>query len=146
MNIQYLQEVIIPQREKEIKEGRNAHTKQPIYVVMSVQENIVLNHVDIDDCNYCGKQSKMGYYDLFLDSENREFSESDEGMKNAIPCTQYFTDKIVAFFLTRKAAEEYLEYQKHNLYESFIYVFYSGYKNREMDMLFKNGEEIETNV
>ena len=35
----------------------------------------------------------------------------------------------VAYFLTRKEAERYIKYQKHNLYKPRVYTAYSGYSN-----------------
>ena len=135
MNIKYLQEEIIPQREKEIAEGMNEGTRQPIYVVMDVVKNIVFDHIVFDHVFYNGIEPKIGYYDVAADPEHRVFKESKNGMKNPYPCTVIYLDKIVSFFLTRKGAEEYLEYQKHNLNEGYIYTFYSGYGNKEMDKL-----------
>ena len=55
-------------------------------------------------------------------------------MEYPMEVTEFFTDVLIAFFLTRKGADDYLEYQKHNLTnEAYIYTFYSGYANREMD-------------
>ena len=138
MNIKYLQEVIIPQREKEIEEGKNDYANQPIYVVMDVREDIVFNHIEINHFFYNGIEPKIGYYDAAVDTEERVFKESKNGMKSPYPCTVIYLDRLVTFFLTRKGAEEYLEYQKHNLNKGYIYTFYSGYGNREMDKLLEN--------
>ena len=135
MNIKYLQEEIIPQREKEIAEGKNEGTRQPIYVVMDVMESISFDHVELNYLSYNGKEPQKGYFDAALEDEDREFKEYKDGLKNPRPCTLIYSDMIVAFFLTRKGAEEYLEYQKHNLNKGYIYTFYSGYGNREMDKL-----------
>lgn len=143
MNIPYLQQEIIPQRAKEIKAGQNAGTRQPIYVVMDLNFSFISGHDDeewISDflLNYKRKSAEFGYIDTSKEIEDRTFLEtacSDACEK----VTKIYTDKIIAFFLTRKGAEEYLEYQKHNLTEAaYIYTFYSGYANREMDRLLDN--------
>jgi len=101
MNLNYLIDTIIPQREKEIEEGKNAGTRQPIYVVLDLQEHAISGHTDYSlITNHKGKRLEHGY-----------------------------------IFLTRKAAEEYMEYQRHNLRDAYIYTFYSGYRNLEMDSL-----------
>jgi hypothetical protein len=66
------------------------------------------------------------------------------------PCevTRFYTDRIVAFFLTSEAAHEYLKKQAHNLDDPYVYVFYAGYGNQQMDMLFetKHPEDIKVGV
>jgi hypothetical protein len=139
MNINYLTSEIIPQREQEIKEGKNLGTRQPIYVVLDLQENIIEEHSNYSlPTNYKGVGWEYGYADYDLDSECREFRTSHKGMENPIGITRFFTDRIIAFFLTSKAAHEYLKYQSHNLTNPYVYVFYSGYGNKEMDMLLEN--------
>lgn len=140
MNLNYLQEVLLPQREQEIKEGKNLATAQPIYVVLDPQENIVEGHTDFTPLtNNKGLQFEFGYVDMGSDSEYREFSETDDGMEDPLEVSRFYTDRFVAFFLTSKAAHDYLEYQSHNLSDLvYVYVFYSGYANKEMDLLLNN--------
>lgn len=140
MNIEYLTSVIIPQREKEIQEGKNLSTRQPIYVVLDLQENFSSGHNEYSCCtNYKGKDKELGYIDVALDAEEREFSETDKDMENAEEVTQFWTDRIISFFLTSEAAHDYLKYQKHNLTaEAYVYVFYSGYGNQQMDLILGN--------
>lgn len=136
MNIKYLEEEITPQREQEIKEGKNACTRQPIYIVLDLQENIVEGYSNYTpSTNYKGIDWQYGYVDNALDCEDRVFRLSDKKMKKPVEITRFFTDRIIAFFLTSKAAHEYLEYQSHNLKNPYVYVFYSGYANRQMDNL-----------
>jgi hypothetical protein len=138
MNLKYLKEVIIPQRKKEIEEGKNAGTANPIYVVLDLNEHVVSGHSDY----YLGTNlkevpCKFGYLDTLLDTERIKFRETNKGMKQPEDVTQFFTDRIIAFFLTRKGAEEYLKYQSHNLSKhAYIYVFTPGYGNYEADMIF----------
>lgn len=59
-------------------------------------------------------------------------------MKKPVEVTKFYTDRIISFHLTSKSAHDYLKYQKHNLHNAYVYVFYSGYGNIEMDCLLKN--------
>jgi len=137
MNLGYLKNEVLPIREQEIKEGKNLSTRQPIYVVLDLQENIISGHSEDYSpiTNYKNKPMELGYIDESLDYEEMEFKLSDKGMKKPLEITRFFTDRIIAFFLTSKSAHEYLEYQAHNLTNPYVYVFYSGYKNIEMDNL-----------
>jgi len=139
MNIAYLETEIIPKREQEIKEGKNLATRQPIYVVLDLQENYCSGHSDYtNSTNHKGKGWECGYIDSALESELREFKKSDKRMKRPEKITRFFTDRIIAFFLTSEAANDYLKYQSHNLTDAYVYVFYSGYANRQMDTLLEN--------
>jgi len=139
MNLDYLKNTIIPLRKKEIEEGKNLSTRQPIYVVLDLQENIVSGHSDYSpSTNYKGLQFAYGYIDTSLGGEEIEFNESKKGMKSPEKVTRFYTDRIAAFFLTSQGAHDYLKYQKHNLSRGYVYVFYSGYGNREMDQLLQN--------
>lgn len=139
MDLNYLQNEIIPLREKEIKEGKNQATRQPIYLVLDLQENIVSGHSDYSAyTNYKGLNQEFGYIDDFLDSEDIEFNKTSYKMRRPVEVTRFFTDRIIAFFLTSKGANDYLEYQSHNLKNAYVYVFYSGYGNREMDKILQN--------
>jgi len=139
MDLNYLQNVLLPKREAEIKEGKNLCTRQPIYVVLEVQENIVSGHSEYSpSTNYKGKGFEFGYVDMDLDCECPEFMPTDDKMSSPEEITRFWTDRIVAFFLTSEAAHDYLKYQSHNMKSPYVYVFYSGYGNREMDALLCN--------
>lgn len=139
MDLNYLQSEIIPQREQEIKDGKNLATRQPIYVVLDLQENYCSGHSDYEtSTNYRGRGWEKGYIDTSLDCEQIEFRKTDEGMEMPEEVTRFFTDRIFAFFLTSDAAHEYLKYQSHNLSDAYVYVFYSGYGNSQMDKLLGN--------
>jgi hypothetical protein len=139
MDLNYLQNVLLPKREAEIKEGKNLCTKQPIYVVLDLQQNIVSGHSEYSSStNYKGKPFEFGYVDNYLDAEDKRFEESKDGMRRPSEITRFWTDTIVAFFLTSEAAHDYLMYQRHNLKNPYVYVFYSGYGNHEMDALLCN--------
>lgn len=139
MNLNYLQTEIIPKREQEIKDGKNFATRQPIYVVLDLQENIIDGHTHYSpSVNYKGKDWIHGYADAALDSEYMEFKVSPYRMKKPKEFTKFYTDRIIAFFLTSEAAHDYLKYQSHNLSDAYVYVFYSGYANHQMDKLLCN--------
>jgi hypothetical protein len=136
MDLGYLTNELLPLRKQEILQGKNCATAQPIYVVLDLQENIVSGHTDYTpSTNYKGLDWQFGYMDEKLDPEYREFKLSEVMMKKPIRITRFYTDRIVAFFLTSKGAHDYLEYQKHNLNKGYVYVFYSGYGNKEMNIL-----------
>lgn len=137
MNIEYLQKEILPQRSKEFQEGKNLGTARPIYVVLDLREQIMSGHSEFSpSTNLKGIQCMFGYYDESLDCEDREFKKSDKNMKSPIAITRFYTDNIVAFFLTSKAAHKYLKYQSHNLSKrAYVYVFNAGYANYEMENL-----------
>lgn len=145
MNIKYLKETIIPTRRIEIEKGLNMGTRQPIYVVLDLTYSFITGHDDLgwfsgELFNYKAKPEEYGYVDISLDYEDRSFQLNSEGMSSPEPVTKMYNDDIKAFFLTRNGAEQYLENQKHNLTkEAYIYTFYSGYGNREMDNLLENG-------
>jgi 3',5'-cyclic AMP phosphodiesterase CpdA len=139
MDLNYLQNEIIPKREKEIKEGKNLATRQPIYVVLDLQENIIDGHIHYSpSVNYKGKDWEHGYADRALDSEDMVFNKCPNGMENPKEFTRFYTDRIIAFFFTSEAAQDYLNYQSHNLSDAYVYVFYSGYANYQMDKLLCN--------
>lgn len=136
MDLKYLQSELLPQRRHEIENGQNAATRQPIYVVLDMQENIVSGHSDYSPItNYRGWMPAFGYIDGDADSEDVKFKASDEDMENPIEVTRFYTERIIAFFFTKKEADRYLQYQKHNLTNGYVFVFYSGYGNYEMDRL-----------
>ena len=143
MNLEYLKNVIIPQREKEIAEGKNAATRQPIYVVLDLCCFFVSGHSDYSASINCkGKPYEYGYIDEAECYEAREFKADKAQAIRPQEVTKIYFDRVVAFFLTRKAAEEYMEYQAHNLENPYLYVFYSGYGNKEMDNLLSTPSSI----
>ena len=139
MDLNYLQNIILPKREQEILDGKNLSTRQPIYVVLDLQENYCSGHSEYTlPTNYIGRDMEYGYIDLLLDPEYRKFNETDDGMEDPEAITRFYTDRIIAFFLTSEGAHDYLKYQSHNLSDGYVYVFYSGYGNKEMDKLLCN--------
>ncbi len=141
MNIDYLKDKILPVREKEILEGKNLATEQPIYVVLDLRENVVSGHSDYSPVtNYKEVMPADGYLDMHEEAEDRTFELTSKGMSGPERVTRFYTDRIVAFFLTYQGADDYLKYQSHNLNDPYIYVFNTGYDNREMNSLFKKNK------
>jgi hypothetical protein len=139
MDIDYLTSEILPQRKLEMKQGKNLSTRQPIYVVLSLVEHFCSGHNDFSmSTNLKGIEGENGYLDMDKEPEARVFKESDARMKKPEEVTRFYTDRFVAFFLTSKAAHDYLKYQNHNLDQGYVYVFYSGYANQQMDKLLTN--------
>lgn len=139
MDIDYLTSEILPQRNLEIKQGKNLSTRQPIYVVLNLVEQLFSGHNEYSMSTNCkGVEPETGYIDMAKDPEERLFKETDARMKQPEEVTRFYTDRFVAFFLTSKAAHDYLKYQKHNLNQGYVYVFYSGYANQQMDKLLTN--------
>ncbi len=140
MDINYLQTEILPIRAKEIEEGKNLGTRQPIYVVLDLQYNVCsgFNQYYSNTTNYKGVQPKFGYIDSAIEPELRKFRISGDGMMKPEKVTLFYIDRIIAFFLTSEAAHAYLQHQAHNLKNPYVYVFYSGYGNFQMDKLLRN--------
>lgn len=138
MNLKYLHEVLIPKREKEIKEGKNHGSRFPIYVVMDRRELYCSGHSDIGITpNPVDKNTVYGYIDRSLDADEIEFETDYDGMKEPEEITEIYYDYPTAFFLTSKEAHDYLKYQSHNLHrDAYVYIYDFGYRNYEANMLF----------
>ena len=138
MNLDFLKNEIIPQREKEIEEWKNAWTRHPIYVVYNVIESYTTldnEYSNLEDLTLYWYEPEDWYFkweEEWWDSEDFEWIEDYD---NAT-CTKFFRDVFTAIFFTRKWAEEYMKYQSHNLSDkAYIYTHYSWYANQEMDRL-----------
>ncbi len=139
MDLEFLKNEILPKRAQEIKDGKNLSTKQPVYVVLDTVDSYCSGHNDFSVlASHRSDQQTYGYIDMALESEDREFIESDEGMEEPQEVTQIKVDRFVAFFLTSEAAHAYLKYQAHNLNDPYVYVFSTGYSNRQMDQLLRD--------
>jgi hypothetical protein len=136
MDYNYLIKTLIPQREKEIKEGENLSTVNPIYIVYDLIENVCSGFSDYSlTTNLKCKPMEQGYIDDWLYIEEREFKDNSDNMTTPIEVTRFWTDRLVAIFLTSKEAHYYLKYQSHNLNDPYVYVHSTGYKNIEMNKL-----------
>jgi hypothetical protein len=139
MNLEYLQKEILPQRKLEIETGENLWTAHPIYVVLESITAIVSGHSDYSPpTDMQNTPMEYGYIDLSLEPEDREFQLESEGMTEPDSITRFRVDRPAAFFLTHKAAKEYVQYQSHNLIEPYVYVFNAGYRNIQMDNLLRD--------
>lgn len=82
------------------------------------EEYETLSCYDFDNCEYFSDISRK--IKNILNKLNIEISEKYYAIKK----------RTIATFLTKKAAEDYLEYQSHNLSsEAFVYGDYIGYAN-----------------
>lgn len=139
-NLKYLTETIIPLRKKEIEEGKNLATSNPIYVVLDLVDCYCSGHNEYSPTtNEKNKEQEHGYLDMSVEAECRKFFISNDGMKEPEEATRFYIDKVVAFFFCSEHAYDYLEYQKHNLRDPYVYVFHAGYRNWEAENLF-NGK------
>ena len=155
MNIKYLKETLIPQREREIETGDNLATRNPIYIVYSLRDQYMSGHSDYSPItNLKGLSPEPGYLFRHEDWDEPQFFPNDDGAdmdemeddgndlpytddeNEAIEITRIWVDDLQAIFLTSKAAYDYMEYQRHNLPNPYVYVHSGGYRNQEMDMLF----------
>lgn len=138
MNIEFLKQRINI-RNKEIEEGKNAGTKNPIYFVYSMREEFLSGHC-IDRSPITNKRG-MAHENLYIKKEWDEGAElfekipEDGDEDNYEEVTRIWLDDFKALFLTREAAENYLKYQSHNLNNPYIYTHYAGYRNWEFDNL-----------
>ncbi len=142
MDLEYLKQEIIPQREQEIKLGDNQGTAYPIYMVYIPEENYIEGEAVYSlPISSSGRRPEVGYIleDDFGGGEFIEGLPDDDDEEHKI-LTRFWVDRYKAVFLTRKAAQEYLQYQSHNLREAFIYVEYAGYDNRQMEKLLGRNE------
>jgi len=168
MNIKYLKKNLIPQRGREIENGDNLSTRNPIYIVYSLRDQYMSGHSDYSPTtNLKGISPEPGYLHRRGDSEEPLFSLNEDGSdlgleeqemedENGLPytddedepeeITRIWVDHLEAIFLTSKAAYDYIEYQKHNLSNPYVYVHSGGYRNHEMDMLFSKPVPLWTRI
>ena len=140
----YLINEVLPQRYKEISERKNDGTANPIYVVLDLRECGLEGHIVeySPRTNLAEKPFETGYIENAFYKrddddgiENDKFYPTSQGMHEPKEVTRFWVDDIVAFFLTRKDAEDYLQYQAHNLSQAYIYTFYAGYSNLHLAKL-----------
>lgn len=137
MNLEYLKSEILPVREREIAEGKNLATSPPIYIVYSLDQQLVYGHVEgLGHFSKSGVGSTFGYIEQGFDWDDSDFSEHESDLTNPEKITLFYTDRYVALFLTSEAAYDYLKYQAHNMNKPFVYVEHTGYANHQMNGLF----------
>lgn len=136
MNLEFLKNEIIPKREKEIEEWKNLATRQPIYIVYDVDEYYTTydeQYSCLEMCSY--KEISRVHGRVVDDGDQWEFIEDNEDPE----LTKFYKDRYVAIFLTSEAAYDYMKYQSHNLSKrAYVYVEYTWYANRQMDLLLEN--------
>lgn len=148
------------ERKEDIKNHKNAMTRQPIY---KVQKNVwgVGDYENFDkeeimvDCEtfLTLEQIKDGDLDYYIDhhcpdKDNLEtiknYIKKRGSLEEVLEVLQdneinIYRDEIVyskeewedkAYFLTHQEAKDYMQYQKHNLGQCIIYVDAPGYGNR----------------
>ena len=151
MNIKYLKETLIPQREREIENGDNLATRNPIYVVYSLRDQYMSGHSDYSPTtNLKGLSPEPGYLFRHEDWDEPQFFPNEDGADidgmETEEITRIWVDRLEAIFLTSKAAYDYMEYQRHNLSNPYVYVHCGGYRNHEMDMLFSTPVSLWTKI
>lgn len=129
-------------RQAEIKDGKNLGTRYPVYVVMSLRKHSIPGkYADyLSKTNFKSYPAREGYIDRAADEP--EIQLTDYGMEAPEAWTDFYTDDPRAFFITSEAAHEYIEYQSHNMFEPYVYVFYTGYGNRQMDKIMQELGEV----
>lgn len=136
MNIEFLNQRI-EIRNKEIADGKNAGTQNPIYFVYSMREEFLSGHCT--DRSPITNNRGMSHKNLYIKKEWEEDAElfeeipDDENENDYEEITRIWIEDFKALFITREAAEDYLKYQAHNLNNPYIYTHYVGYRNWEFD-------------
>lgn len=138
------------QRQKEIKEGKNLITTYPIYEIYSIGK---FYKEEDSDCGGCMTKSSefRNPKRVAIDSDDGHvlYLDDDEDMKNIVEredgyfdteneilysrvLDEYYYDVFQTFCFTRKDAEFFLERNKHNMSEAFIFVNHIPYQNGAM--------------
>lgn len=113
-------------RKEEYNNELNQGTDCPVYYVYDLVENYLEGDVEVYVSNNRHKTSV--YIDRdYVDPDDEDISEGFR--QNGY--TIFYTDKLVAMFLTREDAIDYLKYQKHNMSEyAYYYIDTVGYGNK----------------
>lgn len=118
-----------------LKTQDNACTAYPIYVVER------RNRVYGFDTDYAEDIAWVNVADDYAETDPEEIRELEAELRATGKLPEYWmrtgyrdTWDFVQPFLTRQAAEEYIESQRHNLGEARVYV-HSGYRNREWQFI-----------
>lgn len=136
MNIEFLNQRIAI-RNKEIADGKNAGTQNPIYFVYSMREEFLSGHCT--DRSPITNNRGMAHENLYIKKEWEEDAELFEEIPDGEneyeyeEITRIWIDDFKALFITHEAAEDYLKYQAHNLNNPYIFTHYAGYRNWEFD-------------
>lgn len=164
LNAGYQVQDIKEQRETEIKVGLNYATRDPLYVVYSIVSTVHEADTDYTACTtHSSKGPVYGFYhkdcDMFIhESDTHNFNmvktAMDEEWENVllefgeeegeeysvddfIHLVELYHDRFESAFFTRKAAEQFIETNGHNMNEPYIYVESIERRNFEFNDLLK---------
>lgn len=118
------------QRQKEIKEGKHACTRNPLYVVYDVITSFS------EDTSRDVSTSLFDYNDKYIDAKNY-YEHLEEEKPSDIPSNEImgkegYHDRFITVCFTREAAEQFIKDEKHNLEKPRIYVHYAGRRNYQL--------------
>ena len=108
-------------RQQEIKDGKNACTTPPLYVVFDQVKT------------YCEPDTEYGYSQsttLFDETSKIEQVEVEDGVFRELSVSYH--DQFVTVCFTRAGAEEFIRGERHNLQKPQIYVHYIPRRNYEL--------------
>ena len=127
------------QRQKEIENGENAITTNPIYVVYDIVTSIC------EPSDYSQSSSIFSYNDKQMwlsEYDNDVFEDVEDEDENDRRIQISYHDRFITFAFIRADALEYIEKDKHNLNNPKIFVHHIPNKNQEvlaiLDMLGDN--------
>lgn len=136
---------ILIKREQEIKEGKNAYTVPPLYVVYEEVRTFCEHTSQYDQSTTLFSKPKTEYvrvdgegeeYDVlsYTDLWSRELvvDEGDEQFTLSEVLRKSSHDRFVTVCFTREAAEEFIKRERHNLRNPRIYVHAILRRNREL--------------
>lgn len=144
---------ILLQRWSEIEAGKNYGTRYPVYAVYTMDYLYFDLNQDlyVPSFNRCGLEAVTGY--LYNNGSEYEFCETEDELVKYV--NEHFDkefddiseidedhysevqkiakERLVAIFLTSEAAHNYMERQKHNLSQPYVYVESTGYANYQFE-------------
>jgi len=135
---------IATQRAKEIAKNKNYSTARPIYIVYDIVETLVPYEWDyISSTTYHSKfRDKREYVRICEDDGTEKKAERNEDLwdeartirgEDFTPVMQKaYHDKFITVCLTRKAAEQFMKNERHNLNNPYVFVDTIMWRNTEM--------------
>ena len=143
---------ILIKRWTEMEEGKNYGTCCPVYCVYTMDYLYFYRDQDvfINNYNRCGIDPVNGF--LYNNGSEYEFCETETELVKYV--NEHFgkdydiddideddysvvqkiaKERLVAMFLTSEAAHNYMERQKHNLSQPYVYVESTGYANYQFE-------------
>jgi hypothetical protein len=128
-------------RQQEIEEGKNAATVPPIYVVLERIFSVCEITSDYSQGTTVFDDDEE-YVRVNSDGDEMPAEQSRDKWREVIAVDEVlyypvvkksFHDRFVTVAFTRKAAEDYIEMDRHNLTNPRIYVF--GVNRRNIELL-----------